>query len=230
MRARPRQAAYNERILKNPRRLQSASVSLMSTLLIFLKEPIAGKVKTRLAATMGDVPAAQLYAEWIGVVLDRLQSLRGAVRLVGYFDGVSSGAFARWHELVDCWWPQPTGDLGDRLNDGFSRAHEQGSPVAAIGTDCLEIDAKTIRDALRLAETRDAVFGPTLDGGYYLVANSRPIAHFFDDVPWSSPETLAVHLARCERNGWTTALLPERRDIDTWDDWIAYRDSENRTA
>jgi rSAM/selenodomain-associated transferase 1 len=193
-----------------------------ATVLVFLKYPEPGRVKTRLATAIGPDRAAALYRDWIGVVLRALQPARSRVTLVGYHDGGPAERFAGWSPLVDVWRPQPPGDLGDRLAAGFADAHVYGGPVLAVGTDCPEIDARLIDRALELLLDRDAVFGPATDGGYYLVGTARHLPEFFDGVRWSSPHTRSDHLARCRERGWSFGLLPELADIDTGDDWQAY--------
>jgi rSAM/selenodomain-associated transferase 1 len=198
-------------------------VARTAILLVFLKYPRAGAVKTRLAASIGPRRAAALYRGWITLVLTRLQPLRERVRMVGYFDGAACEAFAPWLALADEWWAQPEGDLGERLRAGFAAAHAAGGPVVAVGTDCLELDASLVLAALDALEGHDAVFGPALDGGYYLVGTARELPGFFRDIPWSSPSTLSAHLSRCAANGWSVGLLPARGDIDTADDWREHR-------
>jgi rSAM/selenodomain-associated transferase 1 len=195
---------------------------MVPTLLVFLKYPVAGKVKTRLAASIGPERAADLYRQWIGLVFAQLQPLRDQVRIVACYDGVPQHAFAPWHPLADEWWPQPAGDLGRRLHDAFEKAHAHEGPVAAIGTDCLELDALALQQALDILAERDVVFGPATDGGYYLVGTARPLPGFFGGIPWSSPGTLAAHVALCRDQGWSVGLLPVRRDIDTWEDWLSH--------
>ena len=192
------------------------------TVLVYLKYPEPGRVKTRLAATIGFDAAAELYRGWIGVVLGRLQSLRPAVTIIGAIDGAGPEAFAAWGALVDGWWQQPGGDLSARLDAGFKFAHAADGPVLAIGTDCLEIEPDAIRDALGLLRGHDAVFGPTGDGGYYLVGTARYLSGFFTAIRWSSPDTLRDHFLRCHESDWRAELLPVRDDIDTWEDWVAY--------
>ena len=194
----------------------------MPTLLVFLKYPAAGKVKTRLAASIGPERAADLYRQWIRLVFDRLQPLRDRVRIVACYDGAPQHAFAPWGPRADEWWPQPAGDLRRRLHDGFAKAHTGGQPVAAIGTDCLELDAPALQQALDFLAEKDVVFGPATDGGYYLVGMARPLPEFFRGIPWSSPGTLAAHLVLCRDRGWSVGLLPVRRDIDTWEDWLSH--------
>ncbi len=200
------------------------------TLLVFLKHPTPGRVKTRLAAAVGPERAAALYRGWVGTVFANLQPARGRVRVVGYFDGGGVDAFADWHAFADDWWPQPAGDLGVRLAAGFDRAHAAGGPALAVGTDCLDVDAGLVDAAVDAVRGHDAAFGPTGDGGYYLVAAARPLPGFFDGVRWSTEHTLADQLARCRAAGWSAALLPPRDDIDTWDDWLTYCDRRGRDA
>src|ERR1700736_2199564 len=96
------------------------------TVLVFLKHPTAGCVKTRLAETIGPQRAADLYREWIGIVFEKLQPLRATTRVVGFFDGAACEPFACWHAFADAWWPQPVGDLGHRLAAGFTMAFDGG--------------------------------------------------------------------------------------------------------
>ncbi len=195
---------------------------MTATVLVFLKFPESGMVKTRLAAVVGPDRAAALYRDWIGVVLRGLQPIREAAALVGYHDGGPAERFAEWAALADDWWPQPVGDLGARLEAGFAKAHDRGGPVLAVGTDCLEIDAGLLLQAFGVLRDRDAVFGPATDGGYYLVGSARHRPGFFDGVRWSSPRTLSDHLTRCRERRLSVGLLPELADIDTADDWHAY--------
>ena len=189
----------------------------MPTLLVLLKRPAAGRVKTRLAASVGAEAAAALYREWIGEVFANIQAVRGEIRVVGFYDGAAPSDFEPWTSLADAWWQQPPGDLGHRLATGFSQVPEN-EPVAAIGTDCLEITSSLVREAFERLQNHYAVFGPTFDGGYYLVGAARRLPSFFSGVCWSSQDTLASHLATCRRNGYSHATLRTLRDIDTWED------------
>ena len=199
-----------------------ADMGARRTLLVFLKYPEPGRVKTRLAGEIGTERAAALYRDWLGVVFNRLQPLRATARLVAFFDGAEYAAFRDWHELADDWWPQPSGDLGARLTAGFAAGFDSGGPVLAVGTDCLEMEAVLIVRGFEELSHKDVVFGPASDGGYYLVGVAAPRPALFQSVRWSSPFTLADHLLRCRENGWSVSLLPMRHDIDTRSDWQAY--------
>ena len=139
----------------------------MRTVLVLLKDPRPGQVKTRLAAVCGARRAAILYREWIGFVLARLQPLRGPVSVVGYFDGATKDAFAHWDSLVDDWWAQPKGDLGERLAAGFEVAHLGGGPVVAIGTDCLDVDAPLLRNGFEILRHQPA--GRSVSPGHFFI-------------------------------------------------------------
>ena len=196
---------------------------MMRTLLVFLKYPAAGQVKTRLAESIGPDRAADLYREWIGIVLSNFQSLRQTTRLVTCFDGAPLEAFERWRCLADDWWPQPSGGLGGRLDAAFHSWQTGGGPAVAVGTDCLDVDANRVESAFELLRKNDVVFGPAIDGGYYLVGIARYLTNFFHGVPWSTATTLAAHQALCEQQGWTYGLLRTLRDIDTLEDWNEYQ-------
>jgi len=192
------------------------------TILVFLKNPEPGKVKTRLAATIGQPQAAALYRQWVSLVLGKLQPIRAKADLIGFFDGGPVLLFQEWRHLVDAWQPQPGGGLGERLEAGFESNHRAGGLVLAVGTDCLELDSSLVSEAFAELLEHDAVFGPAVDGGYYLVGTARYLPGFFAGIRWSSVHTLEDHLARCREQGWSFALLPARHDIDTWQDWQEY--------
>jgi uncharacterized protein len=191
----------------------------MQTLLVFLKYPEPGRVKTRLAGSIGPQRAAELYRQWIEIVFSRVQPLRGSTRVVACYDGAPPEAFDPWHASADDWWAQPPGDLGIRLDSAFRRWQTEGHPAAAIGTDCLDLEPAHVLSAFDLLKDHDAVFGPADDGGYYLVGLARYLPDFFDGIPWSTPEVFAAHRSRCEQNGWSFGLLPTLADIDTLDDY-----------
>jgi glycosyltransferase A (GT-A) superfamily protein (DUF2064 family) len=96
-------------------------------------------------------------------------------------------------------------------------------------TDCPEVSTGLIETAFGRLDRADAVFGPAADGGYYLVGMKRPIGELFEAIPWSTDATLSTTLARATAAALEVALLDERRDIDTAEDWRRWQ-SARRNA
>ncbi len=193
-------------------------------LLLFVRFPEPGRAKTRLIPALGAEGAAALYrrmATEVAAEAGRLvRTGLGHVALVEPPERVA--AAGRW--LGSPWQTraQAAGDLGARLAAAFDDAFAAGAErVVAIGTDCLDLDADLLGLALDRLADHDAVVGPATDGGYYLLGLSRPVASCFEQIPWSTSETLRVTRARLAAAGCTVAELLELRDLDTPDDLAA---------
>ncbi len=188
------------------------------TLIAFAKMPRPRRVKTRLAAAIGDVRAASLYRVLGRRVLDGVRG--GDYRLVAYVDPANELAGARaWlgAEGLD-FEPQRGDGLGERLADAFRREFGAAARVCAIGTDAPAVDRSVVERAFAELETRDLVLGPALDGGYYLIGSDAHRPELFRDVPWSTEEVMAATLARARALGLSTAVLEPLSDIDTVED------------
>lgn len=196
---------------------------------IFLKAPVAGRVKTRLAATCGTEEAVRLYREWLTRIFTQLQPLRPEVRLIGYYDG-DLALLDSWHSSVDDWVAQPAGDLGVRLAHLFRHVHPPGgsaSPCIAIGSDCLTLTADRLLHAFTLLKAYDTILGPAPDGGYYLIGLRRGAPDLFNDIRWSGPWTRLDQERNVRAAGLSLGWLDEQPDIDTWDDWQRFLQSES---
>jgi len=200
---------------------RSIDVAGIRSVLVFIKEPRPGKVKTRLAAAIGDHEAARLYEQWTTLILNGLQPLRASSTLIGYYDGDELVVRDRWDLFCDSWLRQPGGDLGERLDFGFVSRLRHG-PAAAVGTDCLDVDAAVVESAFAAMGTAGAVLGPASDGGYYLIGLKRTAFGVFSGIEWSSPRTFIQQRDALIRTGMTISELPMLHDIDTIDDWHAY--------
>ncbi|HEU4686533.1 MAG TPA: TIGR04282 family arsenosugar biosynthesis glycosyltransferase [Nitrospira sp.] len=196
-----------------------------SALVIFAKAPIPGQVKTRLCPPLTHDEAATLQGSF---VLDALERTNAAVAkfklpLARYLACAPSSALPFFKimearqavSLVD----QIGADLGERMHAAFETMFGRGyRKVVLVGTDVPTVPLDYYRDALSLLRDHDAVFGPALDGGYYLVGLTKPAPDLFAGVPWSTDRVLAVTRDIADRLGLRTALLPEWRDVDTIDD------------
>jgi rSAM/selenodomain-associated transferase 1 len=205
-----------------PRRRKSGSLELagQDLLIVFVKRPVAGQVKTRLNAELGPEGAARLYRLLVEAVMRSTAPVRGEfARRLYVAPAGAVGEVTRWFPGETC-RPQSAGDLGARLAAAFDEAFASGARrVAIIGSDAPSLDGEYVREAFETLERSDVVLGAAEDGGYTLVALKRPAPGLFRDVPWSTPEVLPATLARAGASGLVARVLkPPRRDIDTLDD------------
>lgn len=193
-------------------------------LIVFAREPLPGRVKTRLAADIGDTSAADVYSWMLGNVLDNCRKLVGIETIVYW--ACDSGAVQSLAGRYDCVsTSQVNADLGQRMQVAFSEMFTAGFETCCIiGSDAPDLPVSYILEAFDLLIDRkaDVVFGPSHDGGYYLLGLSRPCPSLFIDIEWSTPQVLQQSLAAAERAGLKAIQLPGWYDIDTHDDLIKY--------
>lgn len=186
----------------------------MRRLLIFVKEPIPGQVKTRLAAEIGADAACQVYRRCVERTLERLSVLRDEITL--YVEPAEAiGGIQAW--LGSAWpvQPQRGATLGERLAHATDRTFAEGMHrVIVIGTDSPWLDGVLIEEAFSAMEQADLVLGPAVDGGYYLVGLAKPAPGLFRGIAWSTSQVLDQTLATARTLGRTASLLPEGYDID----------------
>ncbi len=207
-------------------------VSSPRLILLFVKWPEPGRVKTRLARDTGDPRAVEIYRELVATVIDRLpaaefEELRICFDPPERLREVREWLSPRLERLGGRvrFEPQVAGDLGNRLGAAFDSAFagqgDRGARVLAIGSDCPEITRADLARAFEaLAEpATDAVFGPTPDGGYYLVGIDAPRPELFREIPWSVETTLSASLEAARAAGLRVELLDPRHDVDTAADW-----------
>lgn len=194
------------------------------TLLVFLKAPVPGRVKTRLAREIGPERAAGAYREMAGAIRDALLAWDGAA-LRWVYDPSEDFPDLDWLELPGApLWLQGAGSLGERLERAFARAHaEKPGPVCAIGTDSPGLPTDRLREAFAALAERDAVAGPTEDGGYYLLGTARHRPELFRGIPWSTERVLEATRARAAETGLSLGLLPPYFDVDTEADYRRWK-------
>jgi len=180
-------------------------------LLVFVKNPVLGRVKTRLARTIGDAKALWVYER----LLEHTRRAAGGVaaqRWVCYSDFVP--AADAWLEggFTPC---QQEGEtLGDRMGRAFRQGFAAGCrPIVIIGSDCPGVSPALLEEAFRQLASFPVVLGPATDGGYYLLGMNRMI-DLFRDKPWSTPAVLAETVADLQRADIPYALLPALSDVD----------------
>lgn len=186
-----------------------------SVLLVFLKAPVPGRVKTRLAAGIGDRAAARAHVAMAKATLAMTRRLRG-VETIWVFDPAPGFPDLRWLGPVGRTWRQARGDLGVRLAAAFARAFREGAKrVCAIGTDSPELSAEQVRAAFRALASSEATVIPADDGGYCLLGLAREAPGLFDRIPWSGPRVLTATHARAKASGLRLVRLAPSYDIDS---------------
>ena len=163
--------------------------------------------------------AAALYRALAEEEVRRTTPVAGEYeRLFCFTPAEDQGKIAAWFP-GEALWPQPAGDLGQRMAAAFAEGFRRGARrVAIIGTDVPWVSRTTVGDALRALDDHDAVVGPARDGGYYLLALREPQPALFEDIAWSTAEVLPATRARAQGLGLRVFLLPPLTDLDTIDD------------
>lgn len=196
----------------------SSSTSGRPAVLVFLRAPERGRVKTRLAAGIGAEAALAVYRRLAEHTVAEALGAGAAVRAHVTPDEAAEQV-AAWLGEGPLYLPQGTGDLGGRMERAFAEAFAAGyGPVAIVGSDLPGLSADLLRRALALLEHHDAVVGPAEDGGYYLLALREPCAALFREVPWSTERVLPVTLQRLREAGLGAVTLEELRDVDEVED------------
>lgn len=188
-------------------------------LIIFIRNPELGKVKTRLAQTVGDQEALDIYMALLQHTRQIAESLH-TDRLLFYshfIDEADEWSDQHFQKLL-----QPTGDLGKKIKLGFETAFEKHKKVLIIGSDCASLRSEIVEEAFKALDTNDFVLGPALDGGYYLLGMNQFTPSLFEDMPWSTEQVAQLSLEKMKALGGTYHLLEPLSDIDYAEDWEKY--------
>ena len=191
----------------------------MTSLIVFVKNPIPGAVKTRLQTRYTPDQVAALYTAFVRDVLERAESIDVDRRVIA-FDPPDAGpeVSVLFGGGVKALWeyvPQVQDDLGARMREALVQELDAGASAAVlIGTDIPSLPAHHITQAFDLLHTKDVVLGPSTDGGYYLVGVSKSTPEIFEDVAWSTPSVLSQTIDRVQCAGNTLGLVPPWFDVD----------------
>jgi uncharacterized protein len=184
---------------------------LKNALIIFVRHPKLGKVKTRLAASVGNEKALAIYNK----LLQHTHTITVDVpadKFVFYADDVPE------HDLWNGYYKlqqQQTQDLGERMLHAFKHVFTLGyNKVCIIGSDCYELNTTTIINAFSSLHEKDVVIGPANDGGYYLLGLHKPEAALFDGIRWSTNTVLQTTLEKTHRLQLSYTLLETLMDMD----------------
>ena len=187
----------------------------LAQLAVFVRSPAAGSVKTRLHPALGERGAADLYSAFVEDTIALCERVRqiGRVEIALWADGTGSPEVQRWADALGAApQVQPEGDLGLRLATAFDaglRGHER---VVIIGSDAPTLPLAHIVDAFNVLDEPRLAFGPSNDGGYYVIGASGSARPRFEGVRWSTEQALEDTIgANAEEE---IALLPPWYDVD----------------
>ena len=181
-------------------------------LILFVRDPVLGKVKTRLAVSIGDEQALRVYK----LLLNHTRTITvglNCTKYVYYADSVIS---------VDLWDKgnfikavQSGNDLGERMLHAFQSAFDDGyKKVVIIGSDCFQLSTELIISAFDALNQYDAVIGPAEDGGYYLLGLTKLVPAIFKDKTWSTNSVCRDTIKDIESMNLSYKLLPILNDVD----------------
>ena len=206
-------------------------------LIIFVKAPRVGLVKSRLAASLGSDGAAAAYRTLVETLLANLTASRSEIPTIPHsalrtphtieLRFTPDDAFAEIQSWLAPTWgasPQGPGNLGERMQRAFVQAFAAGAErVVLIGSDCPTVTTDDIERAWQALATHDLVLGPATDGGYWLIGLAGARTALFEKIRWSTETVLQETLKRAANLRLRVHLLSQRTDIDTEKEWQEFR-------
>ncbi len=186
-------------------------------LIIFVRNPELGKVKTRLASTIGNEKALAIYRQLLDHTLAITKNI-AAKKYVFYAGAIAKKDMwkeAGYHQLL-----QKEADLGEKMFDAFKTLFSKNhNKVIIIGSDCIELTEAIIQEAFHQLNTNDVVIGPANDGGYYLLGMRKLCAELFENKQWSNDTVYQATINNFKELRLSNYVLPVLIDVDTEEDW-----------
>ncbi|MFT4857365.1 MAG: rSAM/selenodomain-associated transferase 1 [Algoriphagus sp.] len=188
-----------------------------TALIVFQKNEILGKVKTRLASTLGHEEALKIYQILIAHTHQVIQPVAADTYI--FF----SNYIPKTYEIKasSFYFQVQTGkDLGDRMKNAFEFLFCIGyERVLIIGTDCATLEPIHIKTAIQKLDLVDVVIGPAEDGGYYLLGMKNLVSSLFEDMKWSTEDVLKETINRLTQEGLSYERIETLSDVDREEDW-----------
>jgi uncharacterized protein len=198
-----------------------SKLSVDAGLVVFLRLPEKGKVKTRLAATLGEQAALEVYKNLIGITLD----IAANSHIPAYLFYAGGLPAADERDARFSYHSQHEGDLGSRMSDALSFVLSLHKKALIIGSDCPNLTPEILQECCRALDETDIVLGPAGDGGYYLLGCSEIYPTLFSNIIWSTPSVLDETIDRIQEANLSYSLMERLTDIDTEEDWIRWKDT-----
>lgn len=189
-----------------------------NALIIFVRNLEKGKVKKRLAKSIGDDKSLEVYKYLLEYTKDITVACKYNL-FVFYSNYIHLNDLFDDHSFSK--HVQEGNDLGERMMNAFKKVFELGCKnVCIIGSDCYELQTEIIQEAFDKLHLCDIVIGPSKDGGYYLLGMKKFYPDLFTNKEWATSTVLDDTLETIDKLNLTSSLLPELNDIDTIDDLL----------
>jgi hypothetical protein len=181
-------------------------------LIVFVRNPVLGTVKTRIAKTIGDEAALRLYKKLLLHTHEIIQNI-ACDKYIFYADEITMED--SWPNNIYKKEVQINSGLGAKMESAFKKVFNNGhEQVLIIGSDCYDLTAAVINEAFLALKTNDVILGPAKDGGYYLLGQNKLNADLFSIGQWSTSSVLAQTIEACERSGLSYKKLELLSDVD----------------
>ena len=190
-----------------------------TALIVFVKEPIAGKVKTRLVPPFSNEEAAQLYSCFIKHSYNSYHTLEKLADLYYFYTPEFGNDILKSIIPNQKKWIMQVGDnLGTRMYNAFRVILEKYKTALIIGSDHPNLPITYIKKAISVLNYVDVSIGPTNDGGYYCIGSKKANQMLFNDINWSTESVYKETLNRIKSERLELFVLPEWYDIDNYKD------------
>lgn len=187
-------------------------------LVIMVKQPVTGQVKTRLQPRLTPQQSADLATAFLLDSVDLALSSPSYTPFLAFTPLKAKTFFQNLIPDINL-IPQTGKNLGRRMNEIINKLVSlEYSPIVIIGSDIPSLQTSVLEQALVSLKTCDLCLGPTSDGGYYLVGVRKPVSSIFEGIPWGTDQVLDATLKKATNALFSISLLDVYSDVDTFAD------------
>jgi hypothetical protein len=188
-----------------------------AALIILQKNEELGKVKTRLAVTVGEEKALEIYRILISYTYQVIQDLPLTTYI--FFSNFIPNSVADIPSNFVLRL-QEGENLGERMSNAFQLLFKSGyQRILILGTDCAQLESRHITDAIQKLDEKDVVIGPAEDGGYYLLGMKKSTTSLFEGIEWSTSQVFSQTIEKLTRAELSYGIIETLSDVDVEEDW-----------
>ena len=213
------------RFIENGAYYKRAMKKITASIILFVKYPVEGKVKTRLAKSIGNTKAAKIYTKLAEHAVIEMKRLKNSYNYIFYSDESEKERIKKWIRGNFFYASQKGDDLGKRMSNAFKLVFGHGAEkVLIIGTDIPGLSTEIINDAIKKLDDYDVVIGPSPDGGYYLLGMKKFTPELFENITYSTNTVFDNTIQRIKNKNLSYHTLETIEDIDTEDELRSWLD------